>query len=79
MLYPFYAYKQFYVKQFSLALVHSLNAKKWFKFYSSVDVALWGATTPGQKRSGSNGNERLYYIPQSSNIGEATLSDCLVS
>ncbi len=32
----------------------------------------------GQSGSGSNGNEGVLHIPQSSTINEASLSDCLV-
>ena len=37
------------------------------------------ATTPGQSGPGSDGNERVLHIPQSSSIAEASLSDCLLS
>ena len=41
--------------------------------------ALSGATTPGQSGPGSDGNERVVRIPQSSSITGTLLSDCLVS
>ena len=37
-----------------------------------------GATSLGQSRPGSNGNEEVLHIPQSSRSG-ASPSDCLVS
>ena len=43
-----------------------------------IDRTLSGATTPGQRGPGSNGNEGLLHIPQSSKIGVSP-SDCLVS
>ena len=42
-------------------------------------MTLSGDTTPGQSRPGSDGNEGLLRIPQSSSITEASQSDCLVS
>ena len=44
-----------------------------------MDRALLGATIPGQSGPGSNGNEGVLYIPQSSNITETLPSDCLES
>ena len=40
---------------------------------------LTGATTLTQHGPGSDGNEVALHIPQSSNIAEASPSDCLVS
>ena len=40
---------------------------------------LSGATTPGQSGPGSNGNEGVPRIPQSSSITGTSPSDCLVS
>ena len=40
---------------------------------------LWGAITQGLSGPGSNGNERILRIPQSSIITGASPSDCLVS
>ena len=51
------------------------------KLFSSVwpiDRTLSGATTPGQSETGSDGNEGVLHIPQSSSITGAS-SDCLVS
>ena len=45
----------------------------------AIDKTLSGATTPGQSGPGSNGNEGVLHIPQSSNITEVSASDCLVS
>ena len=44
-----------------------------------IDRTLSGATTPGQSGSGSDGNERVLHIPQSSSITGTFPSDCLVS
>ena len=42
-------------------------------------TGLSGATTPGQSEPGSNGNEGVLHIPQSSSITGISPSDCLVS
>ena len=60
--------KQFYFKQFSLAYVRSL-----------VHLTLPDATTSGKSRPGTDGNEWVLRIPQSSSITRASLSDSLVS
>ena len=44
-----------------------------------IDRALSGATTPGQSGSGSDSNEGVLCIPQSSSITGTSPSDCLVS
>ena len=44
-----------------------------------IDRTLSGATTPGQSGPGSNGNEEVFRIPQSSSITGTSPSDCLVS
>ncbi len=44
-----------------------------------IDRTLSGATTPGQSRPGSNGNEEVLFIPQSSSITRDSPSDCLMS
>ena len=44
-----------------------------------IDKTLSGATTLGQRGSGSDGNEEALCIPQSSSVSEASPSDCLVS
>ena len=42
-------------------------------------MALSGATTPAQSGPGSDGNEGVLRIPQSSSITATSRSDCLVS
>ena len=44
-----------------------------------IDTILSGATTPSQSGPGSNGNEGVVHIPQSSSIPGASSSDCLMS
>ena len=44
-----------------------------------IDRALSGATTPGQSGPGSDHNEGVLRILQSSSITGAFLSDCLMS
>ena len=44
-----------------------------------IDRTLSDATTPGQSETGSNGNERLLCIPQSSSMTGNSPSDYLVS
>ena len=64
--------KQFYFKQFSLALAH----------FSSIwprDRTLSSATMPSHRWLGSDGTEGVLCIPQSSNITGTSPSDCLVS
>ena len=41
---------------------------KQFSSIWPIDRTLSGATTPGQSEPGSNGNERVLHIPQSSSI-----------
>ena len=48
-------------------------------FISAIDSTLSGATTPSQSGHGSNGNEGVLCIPQSSSITKALPSDSLVS
>ena len=50
-----------------------------FSFISPIDRAPSGATIPGQSEAGSEGNEEVLRIPQSSSITGTSLSDCLVS
>ena len=42
-------------------------------------MTLSGATTQGQSGFGSDGNEGVLRIPQSSSITEISTSDCLIS
>ena len=44
-----------------------------------IDSALSGATTSGQFEPGSDGNEGVHRISQSSSITGASPSDCLMS
>ena len=44
-----------------------------------IDRTLSGATTPGQGGPGSNGNDGVLCIPQSSSVTRASLSDYLMS
>ena len=44
-----------------------------------IDRTLLGETTPDQSGPGSDGNERVLYIPQSSSITGTSPSDCLGS
>ena len=46
---------------------------------NSSNWPISGATTPDQSGPGSDGNEGVLCIPQSSNITGASPSDCLVS
>ena len=50
-----------------------------FSSICPIDRNLSGATTPGQSGPGSDGNEGVLHILQSSSIIEASPSDCLVS
>ena len=49
-----------------------------FSSIRPIDRTLPGATTQGQSVPGSNGNEGVLRIPQSSSIIETLPSDCLV-
>ena len=44
-----------------------------------MDGTLSDATSPGQSRLGSDGNEGVLFIPKSSRITGASPSDCFVS
>ena len=57
--------------QFSISTQFSSNGP--------IDRALLGATTPGQSGPGSNNNEGVLHIPQSSRITGTSPSDCVVS
>ena len=50
-----------------------------FSSIRPIDRALSGATTPGQSGPGSDSNERVLRISQSSSITRTSPSDCLVS
>ena len=53
----------------------SLNLKKFYLTHRTLS----GATTPGQRGSGSDGNKGVLHIPESSSIAGASQSDCLIS
>ena len=63
--------KQLYFMQFSLV---------WLQFNSirPIDSTLSCATTLGQSEFGTNGNEEVLHIPQSSSITGTSLSDCFM-
>ena len=50
-----------------------------FSSIQPIDSALSGATTTGQNGPGSDGNEGVLRIPQSSSITGSLPLDCLVS
>ena len=50
---------------------HSLHVKQFYLTYC--------ATTPRQSGPGSNGNEEIIHIPQSSSITSASTSDYLMT
>ena len=56
----------------SVICLHTVCSSK------SIDRTLLGVTTPGQSGPGSNGNERVFYIPQIFKAGTLP-SDCLMS
>ena len=64
--------KRFDFKQFSLAEVQ-------FSSIWSIDRTLLDSTAPGQSGPGSDGNEGVLSIPQSSSIIVTSPSDCFVS
>ena len=47
--------------------------------FQTIQLSIIDATTPGQSESGSDGNEKVFHITQSSSITEASLSGCFVS
>ena len=51
-----------------------LNSSVW-----TIDRTQSGTTTPDQSGTGSDGNEGVLHIPQSSSITEASASNRLVS
>ena len=50
-----------------------------FSSIQPIDRALSGTTIPGQSGPGSNGNEEVLHIPQSSSITGTSPLDCSVS
>ena len=83
--------KQFYFEQFSLAYVRCLDIKRILfkviqfnistKFSSiwPIDRTLSGTTTPGQSGPGSDGNEEVLRISQSSSMTGTSPSYYVVS
>ena len=65
--------KQFYLKEFRLALGSQFSSI-W-----PIDRTLSGAITPDQSGPGSDGNKWALRIPQSFSITGTSSSDCLVS
>ena len=55
------------------------STRKQFSSIWPIDRTLSGATTLSQSWLGSNGNEGVFSIPQSSSITRASLLDGLVS
>ena len=82
---PFSMQKLFHFKQSSLNVKRVLFLAVQFRTSSQfssiwpIERTLSGATTPGKSGPWSDGNERILRIPKSSNITEASPSDCLVS
>ena len=77
--------KQFYFKTIQFSMSMYLNVKT-ILFQATQFSSIWpkdrtpsGATTPGQSGPGSDGNEEVHNIPQSSSITGTSPSDCLVS
>ena len=56
-----------------------LNIRSQFSSIWPIDMTLSCATTPNQNGPGSDGNEGVLCIPQSSIITWTSPSDCLVS
>ena len=83
--------KQFYFKQFNLVYVRSIHVKTvlfqavrigiitQFSSIWSIDRTQLVATTPGQSGPGTDGNQRVLILPQSSTITGTSPSNCLVS
>ena len=51
---------------------------KFYNTFCPIDKTQLGTTSTGYSEPGSDGNERVLHIPQSSSITEASPSDCLV-
>ena len=72
-----FVYKQLNVRTSSISVQFSISThigSIW-----PINRALSGASTLGQSGPGSNGNEGVLCIPQSSSIIRTSTSDCLVS
>ena len=57
----------------------TVNSNHGLVRFNPLIGPLSGATTLGQSRPGSNGNEGVLHIPQSFSITRTSPSDCLVS
>ena len=62
-----------------LSQVNQFSISTHFSSIWSTDIALTGATTPSQSGPGSDGNEGVLRILQSSSITGTLTSDCFVS
>ena len=71
-------YKQLDVKT-ALFQTNQFSISTQFSSILPIDMTLSGATTPGKSEPGSDGNEALLHIPQSSNITGTSPSDRLMS
>ena len=69
---------QFLTIQFNINHLFAHSLKGQTSSIWPIDMTLSGATTLGQSRPGSNGNEGILHIPQSSRAGTSP-SDCLMS
>ena len=74
--------KQNYSVQISKTVLFQtiqFNLSSLFNSFWPIDSTLSGGTTPGYSGPGSDGNEELLHIPQSSSITGTSPSYCLVS
>ena len=71
--------EQFYVLNIKTVLSQTSTQFKCQTVLWAIERTLSDATTPGYSGPGSDGNEGVLLIPQSSSISEASPSDCLVS
>ena len=58
---------------------HSVEYNTQVSSIYPINRTLSGATTPSQSGPGSDGNEEVFRIPQSSSITGTSASDCLVT
>ena len=73
-----FVYKQLNVKIILFQIVQ-LRISTQFSSIWPIDKTLSDATNSGQSGPGSDGNEGVLCIPQSSSITGTSPSDCLVS
>ena len=59
--------------------IKAVNANHRFVLFNPYIGPLSGATTLGKSGPGSDGNEGVFRIPQSSSIAGTSPLDCLVS